>query len=591
GASGCDTAAGAVTAAPYLTLRLTASPATLVAPQTTTTLTASLLTDSAGASVTPSDLTAFEGTSVAFGRTGTAGTVSPLSATMSGGVATAALGLMQPGLATASATLGAASAVTTVVLSAPPAFTTGSTATGVIGTAGTFTVSTTGYPTPALSLIGGLPTGVVFVDNGDGTATVSGTPMDAAKDYPVTVRASNAGGTVDQALTYVLNQTSAITSPNAASFTAGSAGSFTVTTTGRPTPDPITLVGTLPSGLTFTDNHDGTATIAGTPAAKTGGVRTLSLTAGNGVGAAAAQTLTLTVQEAPVLTSSAVATATVGQGFSFTVTTDRGYPVPALALTGTLPTGLGFVDNGDGSGTISGTPTGSGGVAALGVTASNGVAPAASGDLTLTVRTAPAVTTAPADQKVVAGAPVVFTAAASGFPAPTAQWSVSTDGGASYAPITGATATSYGFTAAAGDDGNRYRVTFENSAGSVSADATLSVGTAPTFSSAAGTTFLLDGAAHTFAVTTTGFPNAALSASGLPAWLTMTDNGDKTGTLAGTPPAGSAGVHTFTLTASNSYQPDATQSFALTVAESPAITSAASAPFTAGAAGSFTVTT
>ncbi|WP_313543988.1 beta strand repeat-containing protein [Leifsonia aquatica] len=589
--SGCDTVSGAVSAAPYLTLGLTASQATLVAPQTTTTLTASLLADSAGASVAPSDLTAFEGAIVDFGRTGTAGSVSPVSAAISGGVATSTLRLTQPGSATASATLGAASATTTVVLSAPPAFTTGGTATGVVGAAGTFTVSTTGYPTPALSLIGSLPTGVGFVDNGDGTATISGTPMDAAKDYPVTVRASNAGGTVDQAFTYVLNQTSSITSPNVASFTAGSAGSFTVTATGRPTPDPITLAGALPSGLTFTDNHDGTATIAGTPSAKTGGVRTLSLTAGNGVGAAAAQTLTLTVQEAPVLTSSAVATATVGQSFSFTVTTDRGYPVPAVALSGTLPTGLGFVDNGDGTGTVSGTPTDSGGVASLGVTASNGVAPAASGDLTLTVRTAPAVTTAPADQKVVAGAPVVFTAAASGFPAPTAQWSVSTDGGASYAPITGATATSYGFTAAAGDGGNRYRVTFENSAGSVSADATLSVGTAPAFSSAAGTTFLLDGAAHSFAVTTTGFPNAALSASGLPAWLTLTDNGDKTGTLAGTPPAGSAGVHTFTLTASNSYQPDATQTFALTVAESPAITSAASAPFTAGAAGSFTVTT
>ncbi|WP_349866110.1 putative Ig domain-containing protein [Leifsonia sp. WHRI 6310E] len=589
--TGCDTVSGAVTAAPYLTLGLTASPATLVAPQSSTTLTASLLADSAGASVAPSDLTAFDGATVAFSRTAGAAVVMPTTAALSGGVASSTLALAQPGAATASATLGSGSAVTTVAMYAPPAFVTGSTATGVVGTNGAFTVATTGYPTPALSLTGTLPAGVGFVDNGDGTATISGTPTDAAKDYPVTVRAANAGGTVDQALTYVLNQTSAITSPNTASFTAGSAGSFTVTTTGRPTADPIAVAGTLPAGLTFTDHHDGTATIAGTPAAKTGGVRTLSLTAGNGVGTAAAQTLTLTVQEAPVLTGSAVATATAGQSFGFTVTTDRGYPVPTIAVTGTLPAGLAFVDNGDGTGTISGTPTGPGGVATLGVSADNGVAPAASAALALTVREVPVVTTAPADQKVVAGAPVVFTAAASGFPAPTAQWSVSTDGGASYAPIAGATATTYGFTAAAGDDGNRYRVTFDNAAGSVSADAALSVGTAPAFSSAAGATFLLDGTAHSFAVTTTGFPDAALTASGLPAWLTLTDNGDKTGTLAGTPPAGSAGVHMFTLTASNGYQPDATQSFALTVTESPAITSAPSAGFTAGAAGSFTVTT
>ncbi|GAA0434531.1 beta strand repeat-containing protein [Leifsonia naganoensis] len=590
-ASGCDTVSGTVTATPYLTLVLTASPAALVAPQSTTTLTASLRADSGGASVAPSDLTAFDGASVAFARTGTAGSVTPTSTAVSGGVATSTLRVTQPGSATASATLGAASATLVVPLYAPPVFSTGGTATGVVGTNGTFTVAATGNPTPALSLIGSLPAGVAFVDNGDGTATISGTPTGAAKDYPVTVRASSAGGTVDQALTYVLNQTSSITSPNAATFTAGSAGSFTVTTTGRPTPDPITLAGTLPSGLTFTDNHDGTATIAGTPAAKTGGVRTLSLTAGNGVGTAATQTVTLTVQEAPVLTSSSSATATVGQSFSFTVTTDRGYPVPAVALAGILPDGLAFVDNGDGTGTISGTPTGSGGVATLGVTAANGVGPVAAGTLALTVRTAPAVTTAPTDQKVVVGAPVVFTAAASGFPVPTAQWSVSTDGGASYAPIAGATASTYAFTAAAGDNGNRYRVTFVNSAGSVSADAALSVGTAPAFSSAAGTTFLLDGAAHTFPLTTTGFPNAVLTASGLPAWLTLTDNGDKTGTLTGTPPAGSAGVHTFTLTAANGYQPDATQTFALTVAESPAITSAASAAFTAGTSGSFTVTT
>lgn len=591
GDAACDAVSGPATTSPYLTLSLSASPSPIVAPQNTSVLTASMLVDSAGSALAPSDLSAFDDASAAFAWNGGAGSIAPATATFTGGTASATLTVTRPGSGTAVASLDDGTASAPVTLYAPPAITTGATATGVVGTAGTFAVAATGYPTPSLALIGSLPTGVDFVDNGDGTATIAGTPSGTAQDYPVTVRASNAGGTVDQALTYVLNQSSSITSPNAAVFTANAAGSFTVTTTGRPAPDPIALTGALPSGLTFTDNHDGTATIAGTPDPKTGGVRTLGLTAGNGVGAAATQSLTLTVEEAPVISSSATATATVGQSFSFTVTTDRGYPVPALSVIGTLPDGLAFVDNGDGTGTISGTPTGAGAVADLGLAASNGVAPAASSALALTVRQVPAVTTAPTDQKVVVGAPVVFTAAASGFPAPTAQWSVSTDGGSTYASIAGATASTYAFTAAAGDDGNRYRVTFVNSAGSVSADAVLSVGTAPAFSSAAGTTFLLDGTAHSFPVTTTGFPNAVLTASGLPGWLTFTDNGDRTGTLAGTPPAGSAGVHTFTLTAANSYQPDATQSFALTVAGSPAITSAASAPFTAGAAGSFTVTT
>jgi len=53
-----------------------------------------------------------------------------------------------------------------------------------------------------------------------------------------------------------------ITSANSASVVAGRPFSFTVTTTGIPTPR-ITEAGKLPHGLTFTNNGNGTATIAG----------------------------------------------------------------------------------------------------------------------------------------------------------------------------------------------------------------------------------------------------------------------------------------------------------------------------------------
>jgi hypothetical protein len=68
----------------------------------------------------------------------------------------------------------------------------------------------------------------------------------------------------------------------------GTAGSFTVTTTGSPAPA-LGETGTLPSGVTFKDDGNGTATLSGTPAAGTGGVYTLTLTATNGVGSAATQ--------------------------------------------------------------------------------------------------------------------------------------------------------------------------------------------------------------------------------------------------------------------------------------------------------------
>jgi len=91
-----------------------------------------------------------------------------------------------------------------------------------------------------------------------------------------------------------------ITSSDHTTFAVGSAGSFTVTTTpGTPSTTTITETGSLPSGVTFTDNGDGTATLAGTPAAGTGGPHSLTITASNGVLPNATQSFTLTVLGSP----------------------------------------------------------------------------------------------------------------------------------------------------------------------------------------------------------------------------------------------------------------------------------------------------
>jgi Putative Ig domain len=89
-----------------------------------------------------------------------------------------------------------------------------------------------------------------------------------------------------------------ITSANSTTFAAGVAGTFTVTTTGTPTPS-LTETGALPSGVTFKDNGNGTATLSGTPATVTTGRYTLTITAHNGVGSDASQSFTLTVGSAP----------------------------------------------------------------------------------------------------------------------------------------------------------------------------------------------------------------------------------------------------------------------------------------------------
>ncbi|MGH3745579.1 MAG: choice-of-anchor Q domain-containing protein, partial [Mycobacteriales bacterium] len=86
----------------------------------------------------------------------------------------------------------------------------------------------------------------------------------------------------------------AITSGSATSFAIGVASTFTVRTTGAPAPY-LTESGALPAGMTFTDNGDGTATLAGTPASGTVGTYPLSLTASNYLAPAGTQAFTVTV--------------------------------------------------------------------------------------------------------------------------------------------------------------------------------------------------------------------------------------------------------------------------------------------------------
>lgn len=90
--------------------------------------------------------------------------------------------------------------------------------------------------------------------------------------------------------------------------------------------------------------------------------------------------------------------------------------------------------------------------------------------------TAPSVTTGPTDQTAAAGTDATFTADASGFPAPAVQWQKSTDGGATWTAIPGATSTTYSFTASGSDSGSEYEAVFTNSQGTAtSSPATLNV--------------------------------------------------------------------------------------------------------------------
>ena len=77
------------------------------------------------------------------------------------------------------------------------------------------------------------------------------------------------------------------------------------------------------------------------------------------------------------------------------------------------------------------------------------------------------VTTQPVNQTVTTGQTATFTAAATGSPTPTAQWQVSTDGGATYTDIAGANSATFTLaTTTTSQNGYRYRAVFTNILGS-----------------------------------------------------------------------------------------------------------------------------
>jgi hypothetical protein len=75
----------------------------------------------------------------------------------------------------------------------------------------------------------------------------------------------------------------------------------------------------------------------------------------------------------------------------------------------------------------------------------------------------PSITTQPTNQTVAAGQSASFSAAASGSPAPSVQWQVSTDGGTTWNNISGATRTTLTVPASSAHNGNKYRAVFRNS--------------------------------------------------------------------------------------------------------------------------------
>jgi len=222
---------------------------------------------------------------------------------------------------------------------APP-----SSANFIAGVANQVLLSSTGAVTPvswSLDPNPPPPSWLSLQDNGDGTALLKGTPP------LLTVGAFNIGlglGTVGEALgvdaTYTVNvqPTPVFLSPNTATFTVGSNGAFTPSNAEGAF---ITLVGDLPSGLTFS-NLGGSALISGAPAVGTGGQYTVDLMASVGTLFTATQILTINVNEALQIDGPNWANFYVGQANSVAISA-TGFPLLSSAPLSQQKTAPNFV--------------------------------------------------------------------------------------------------------------------------------------------------------------------------------------------------------------------------------------------------------
>lgn len=186
-----------------------------------------------------------------------------------------------------------------------PAITSADRVTFQLGAPGGFTVVSSGSPTSALSESGALPNGIHFIDNGDGSAILTGTPI-VGGTFILTLSASNTAGNATQNFVLTVNgatnhpptanagtnQIMEATSPAGAAATLSGSGSD---------PDNDSLA------FTWSENGSNLGTGAQITVTLPVGVHTITLTADDGRGGTGTSTVQISVQDTkpPVFTAPA----------------------------------------------------------------------------------------------------------------------------------------------------------------------------------------------------------------------------------------------------------------------------------------------
>ena len=437
----------------------------------------------------------------------------------------------------------------------------------------------------------GLPSWLTLTDN-----TLSGTPTEGETGSEITITATDDGEgalTATQIFTIVVtpvNDAPTITSTAVTEATEDVAYTYEITTEDIDG-DLVTVSATgLPSWLTLTDN-----TLSGTPTeGETGSEITITAT-DDGEGAlTATQIFTIVVtpvNDAPTITSTAVTEATEDVAYTYEITTeDIDGDLVTVSATG-LPSWLTLTDN-----TLSGTPTEGETGSEITITATDD----GEGALTATqiftivvtpVNDAPTITSTAVTEATEDVAYTyeittedidgdLVTVSATGLP----SWLTLTDNTLSGTPTEGETGSEITITAT--DDGEGALTATQ-----IFTIVVTPVNDAPTITSTAVTEATED-VAYTYEITTEDIDGdlVTVSATGLPSWLTLTDN-----TLSGTPTEGETGSEiTITATDDGEGALTATQIFTIVVTpvnDAPTITSTAVTEATEDVAYTYEITT
>lgn len=396
----------------------------------------------------------------------------------------------------------------------------------VAGHAATFEAAASGFPAPTVQWQQKLPTGATFTNIAGATSPTltlnSVTTAFEGREYRAVF--TNAGGsaTTEAAVLHVDVAPGVSKQPVSTTVEAGSPATFVVVLTGVPTPS-VQWERSTNAGVSWSPLEGATSTtltIPSTSVSETGYL--IRAVATNAAGSVTTSAATLTVQSPPQVTE---------QPQSVTVEEPAPASFHAAATGSPAPTVQWETSANGGTWTaVAGATSPTLVIAASKTTESghyfrakfsNAAGKATSEAAILTVQKAPAITKQPVSIKVEAGNPASFTAAASGFPAPTVQWQRSTDGGASWSNIEGATSATLTIPSPViAEDGYRFRAVFTNVAGTATtAAAILTVHEPPAVTLQPQNQIVVVGETATFTTEGTGYPAPTVQ------WQVSTNSG------------------------------------------------------------------